>query len=290
MKNRLRLLWLCFLMIIFVFVVPAQVNSRHVHVNGYYKKNGTYVQPYHRTAPNSTKRDNFSTKGNTNPYTGKPGWIPSDGNNTYYSNPNNNTSNLTDSELENIINIPNKSNISIKCQHSACIEDSRIDTFGYQSVRTIYCSKHTPKCANPYCSNFAKADFLNIYDKYCEAHQNTCIVVGCYNKARLDNYGYQSVQTHYCSIHTPKCANPYCNNFARIDLLNNYDKYCETHENTCIVNGCYDKARVDNSGYQTTQTRYCEKHSPKCQYPNCSNFASYNYLRSISKYCSLHKD
>ena len=44
-----------------------------VHVRGYTKKNGAYVQPHMRTAPNGTKKDNYSTKGNINPYTGKKG-------------------------------------------------------------------------------------------------------------------------------------------------------------------------------------------------------------------------
>lgn len=60
----------------------AQTNPNHVYVNSYYRSNGTYVEGYYRTAPNSTNRDNFSTVGNTNPYTGKPGWIPAD-NNSY---------------------------------------------------------------------------------------------------------------------------------------------------------------------------------------------------------------
>ncbi len=42
-------------------------------VNGYYRKDGTYVQPYHRSSPNNTENDNWSTKGNINPYTGKEG-------------------------------------------------------------------------------------------------------------------------------------------------------------------------------------------------------------------------
>jgi len=42
-------------------------------VNGYYKKDGTYVPPHVRTTPNATKMDNWSTKGNVNPYTGKEG-------------------------------------------------------------------------------------------------------------------------------------------------------------------------------------------------------------------------
>ena len=54
----------------------AQVNPNHTTVKGYRKKNGAYVAPSHRTIPNHTKRDNYSTKGNTNPYTGKKGYVP----------------------------------------------------------------------------------------------------------------------------------------------------------------------------------------------------------------------
>jgi hypothetical protein len=41
--------------------------------SGYSRSNGTYVPGYHATNPNSTKLDNYSTKGNVNPWTGKPG-------------------------------------------------------------------------------------------------------------------------------------------------------------------------------------------------------------------------
>jgi hypothetical protein len=40
---------------------------------GYIKKNGTYVAPAAKTSPNRTKLDNWSTKGNSNPFTGKKG-------------------------------------------------------------------------------------------------------------------------------------------------------------------------------------------------------------------------
>ena len=40
--------------------------------SGYYRANGIYVQSYHATNPNSTKLDNYSTKGNINPWTGEP--------------------------------------------------------------------------------------------------------------------------------------------------------------------------------------------------------------------------
>jgi hypothetical protein len=47
--------------------------SAQVHVRGYTKKDGTYVAPHMRSSPNSTTLDNYSTKGNVNPYTGEPG-------------------------------------------------------------------------------------------------------------------------------------------------------------------------------------------------------------------------
>jgi len=50
------------------------VEARTTSVRGYYKPStGTYVNPHNRTSPNRTKIDNYSTKGNYNPYTGKTG-------------------------------------------------------------------------------------------------------------------------------------------------------------------------------------------------------------------------
>lgn len=43
------------------------------NVNGYYRANGTYVQPYTRSSSDSSYNNNYSTQGNTNPYTGQQG-------------------------------------------------------------------------------------------------------------------------------------------------------------------------------------------------------------------------
>jgi len=42
-------------------------------VRGHVTKSGTYVAPHRATNPDSSKANNWSTKGNTNPYTGKKG-------------------------------------------------------------------------------------------------------------------------------------------------------------------------------------------------------------------------
>ena len=43
------------------------------YVDGYFKADGTYVMPYVRSDSNSTNWDNYSTQGNSNPYTGSEG-------------------------------------------------------------------------------------------------------------------------------------------------------------------------------------------------------------------------
>ncbi|WP_454737174.1 hypothetical protein [Cupriavidus necator] len=48
-------------------------------VGGYVRDNGTYVQPHMQTNPNATRNDNWSTRGNVNPYTGTLGTKPRDG-------------------------------------------------------------------------------------------------------------------------------------------------------------------------------------------------------------------
>jgi hypothetical protein len=48
-------------------------NPNTEHVDTYQKKNGTVVEEHNRTEKNNTDTDNWSTKPNTNPETGKKG-------------------------------------------------------------------------------------------------------------------------------------------------------------------------------------------------------------------------
>jgi hypothetical protein len=57
-------------------VPSGQESHSKTHVHGYTRKDGTYVAPHDRSKPNHSKRDNWSTKGNVNPETGKPGEKP----------------------------------------------------------------------------------------------------------------------------------------------------------------------------------------------------------------------
>jgi hypothetical protein len=77
----------------------SQFALADTYVNGYTRSNGTYVQPYTRSDSNYTQFDNYSTRGNINPYTGNSGTInvntPSHnyGYNQDYSNNSNNLNN-----------------------------------------------------------------------------------------------------------------------------------------------------------------------------------------------------
>ena len=52
----------------------STVNAITTTVNCYTRNDGTFVQSHVRTMPNNTNWDNFSTKGNINPYTGSTGY------------------------------------------------------------------------------------------------------------------------------------------------------------------------------------------------------------------------
>jgi hypothetical protein len=47
-------------------------SSSHA-VRGYTTRRGTYVAPHRQTNPDHTQRNNYSTRGNVNPWTGKAG-------------------------------------------------------------------------------------------------------------------------------------------------------------------------------------------------------------------------
>jgi len=53
--------------------------SAQVSVRGYVRRDGTYVAPHMRSSPDSYKFNNYSTKGNVNPYTGAVGTKNVDG-------------------------------------------------------------------------------------------------------------------------------------------------------------------------------------------------------------------
>lgn len=64
MKALLTILFLV------AMIIPAFADE---YVQGYYRKNGTYVQPHYRSSADGNPYNNYSSRGNVNPYTGQVG-------------------------------------------------------------------------------------------------------------------------------------------------------------------------------------------------------------------------
>lgn len=56
----------------------SSTNSSVRYQQGYTRKDGTYVNGHMKTRSNNTNHDNFSTIGNSNPYTGSIGSVAKD--------------------------------------------------------------------------------------------------------------------------------------------------------------------------------------------------------------------
>jgi hypothetical protein len=59
--------------LVVALLCPVVLAQRTTRVKTHVRKNGTVVQGHRRTTPNNTRRDNWSTRGNVNPDTGKRG-------------------------------------------------------------------------------------------------------------------------------------------------------------------------------------------------------------------------
>lgn len=56
-----------------LLLISTAAFAQDVRVRGYDRQDGTHVNSYMRSAPDSTRDNNYSTRGNTNPYTGEAG-------------------------------------------------------------------------------------------------------------------------------------------------------------------------------------------------------------------------
>lgn len=73
-EGMKKLLLLIVLSFVFTTLTATNSEARTTRVGGSVRKNGSYVAPHYRTSPNRTKLDNWSSKGNYNPFTGKKGY------------------------------------------------------------------------------------------------------------------------------------------------------------------------------------------------------------------------
>ena len=61
--------------VITLALLLAAVAQAQTYVRPHVRQDGTFVEGHYRSAPNSTRTDNYSSEGNYNPYTGKAGTV-----------------------------------------------------------------------------------------------------------------------------------------------------------------------------------------------------------------------
>jgi hypothetical protein len=66
----MRLVWF---VVLATMITSSAMAAPSTRVKAYTTKKGKLIGPSHRTKANKTKLDNYGTKGNTNPFTGKTG-------------------------------------------------------------------------------------------------------------------------------------------------------------------------------------------------------------------------
>lgn len=60
------------------FMLFCFLSFGQTYVSGYYRTDGTYVQGYYKSNTDNTNTNNYSTVGNTNPYTNTTGTVARD--------------------------------------------------------------------------------------------------------------------------------------------------------------------------------------------------------------------
>jgi hypothetical protein len=63
------------LLLVAAVMVAGSAFAKDVFVQPHIRSDGTVVQGHYRSAPDSTPFNNYSTQGNTNPYTGQQGTV-----------------------------------------------------------------------------------------------------------------------------------------------------------------------------------------------------------------------
>lgn len=59
--------------VLLITMAVTNIAKADVYVRGHYRSNGSYVQPHYRSNPDGIRSNNWSARGNVNPYTGKVG-------------------------------------------------------------------------------------------------------------------------------------------------------------------------------------------------------------------------
>lgn len=165
-----------------------------VSVKGYFRKNGTYVQPHMRSSPDSNPYNNWSYPGNTNPYTGKvaPG-NPDTYLKNYYNNSTGSGSTYTVPTTPYIPNTTCPSNSYYSTTKNSCLCNSGYAIFGNGNS----CENGFLYCMGKYgvYSNFNSKTLACECDDGYVIYNDKCALVGSVCEARFGSNAEASGST-----------------------------------------------------------------------------------------------
>jgi len=162
-----KIIYLLVFLLIGISSFAQSKSSSDVYVKGYTRSDGVYVKPHYRSAPNGTNRDNFSTKGNVNPYTGKKGYVEPDKKTYNYTNSSRNTNSASNSSPFSYKTMPKSSHIlfgiDLNKDWYTLTDISALSYFTEQEYRK---KNNIPGVAMTFSKDYLKKnanfDFLNI--------------------------------------------------------------------------------------------------------------------------------
>jgi len=139
--------------LLLLIIIPYILFSQ-VRVKGYYRKDGTYVQPHYRSNPDGNVYNNWSTKGNINPYTGKEGTKNPTTSNSNSIRSSYNSSETNDNSSVNMHNVNEKegennktvqNNINSQSNYNSRISVIYFDKIGYSFEEEFSVKNNTGK-------------------------------------------------------------------------------------------------------------------------------------------------
>ncbi len=172
---------LFFFLLTILLISPIQSVFADVWVNGYTRSNGTYVNGYYRSSPDSSPYNNFSYPGNTNPYTG----VTAGGSASSYLN-----------------NYYNSSGNSYSPPYTSSYSYSPPYTSSYSSFSTPSCpvnsysSGSSCKCNYGYVVDGGKCVYA---DTLCRAQIGTMSSYDSLNNSCKCSYGYVIGSSGICT-------------------------------------------------------------------------------------------
>lgn len=205
--------------LIFLILVMTLQTYAQVKVKGYYRKDGTYVQPHYRSSPDGNPYNNWSYPGNTNPYTGK----------TATGNP--------DTYLRNYYNRSSSSSSSSSYSYPSSTY-STPSSSSYNSTNTSYYSSYYvtanslnvrsgPSVNYTVVGSLSKADNVKVIDSYSNGWRKVQ-----YSYYDFDSYSYKT-RTGYVSGSYLSTSNPYFNDsYLNYNYSNNTNTYSNLNANS----------------------------------------------------------